>query len=399
MNSEKAKELVVKAGKRLVESGLIARTWGNVSCRLDEKSFVITPGGRDYHSLATGDIVQVKIADLSYSGEIKPSSEKGLHAAVYSLYPGVNFVIHTHQENASVIAASEVKSIPVGKAYPSLGGEVPCAKYALPGTKALAEKVRNALRAAKSKAVIMKNHGALCLGNNDHEAFRIAYELEKACYDFLVKHYLKISEKKIFDPAEMYAFALLQKNKTGVANFHQKTKTYCHAARTEKGFLLYNSEKRLGIQNNDTEALSPEEARIYQAVFCENKNINHILFQNSPEIRAVACSGRALKPLLDDFAQLVGMQAQNVENNPQKIAKALKRAPAVFIRNLGALCCGKTKDEATAVGLIMQKACKAFTGASLLGKVKPINPLESLLMRFVYLKKYSKQAEKNIHKD
>ncbi len=31
MNINRAKELVVKAGIRLVESGLIARTWGNDS--------------------------------------------------------------------------------------------------------------------------------------------------------------------------------------------------------------------------------------------------------------------------------------------------------------------------------------------------------------------------------
>ncbi|MDF2673982.1 MAG: class aldolase/adducin family protein, partial [Clostridiales bacterium] len=105
MNVNAAKELVVKAGIRLVESGLIARTWGNVSCRIDEYSFVITPSGRDYLSLTADEIVTVKISDCSYSGNIKPSSEKGVHAKVYKLYSEANFVIHTHQENASVISA------------------------------------------------------------------------------------------------------------------------------------------------------------------------------------------------------------------------------------------------------------------------------------------------------
>ena len=31
--------------------------------------------------------------------------------------------------------------------------------------------------------------------------------------------------------------------------------------------------------------------------------------------------------------------------------------------------------------------------SGLFGKCKPINPIESLLMRVIYLKKYSKQAE------
>jgi hypothetical protein len=101
MDQNEGKNLVVKAGLELVRSGLIARTWGNVSCRIDGETFAITPSGREYHSLTADDIVTVKIKDLSYEGSIKPSSEKGIHAAVYQLYPDMNFVIHTHQENAS----------------------------------------------------------------------------------------------------------------------------------------------------------------------------------------------------------------------------------------------------------------------------------------------------------
>jgi L-fuculose-phosphate aldolase len=63
MTEREAKESVVKAGIRLVESGLIARTWGNVSCRLNNENFVITPSGRDYLSLTPEEIVTVAISD------------------------------------------------------------------------------------------------------------------------------------------------------------------------------------------------------------------------------------------------------------------------------------------------------------------------------------------------
>ena len=82
MDELKAKELVIKAGLDLIENGLIARTWGNVSCRVDEKSFVITPSGRPYESLTPKDIVLCSVEDASYTGDIKPSSEKGIHALV-----------------------------------------------------------------------------------------------------------------------------------------------------------------------------------------------------------------------------------------------------------------------------------------------------------------------------
>lgn len=51
MTEEMAREQVIEAGRRLVSSGLIARTWGNVSCRIDSDYFIITPSGRDYLGL------------------------------------------------------------------------------------------------------------------------------------------------------------------------------------------------------------------------------------------------------------------------------------------------------------------------------------------------------------
>ena len=47
-----AKQKVIEAGKLLVEEGLIQRTWGNVSCRVSDTQFVITPSGMDYLSLS-----------------------------------------------------------------------------------------------------------------------------------------------------------------------------------------------------------------------------------------------------------------------------------------------------------------------------------------------------------
>ena len=112
MDIMQAKLAVIEAGKKLVEKGLIARTWGNVSCRISENEFVITPSGRSYEDLTPDEIVAVKIDDLSYDGDVKPSSEKGVHASAYMLRPDCNFVIHTHQLNASVVSVMG-KDMPV----------------------------------------------------------------------------------------------------------------------------------------------------------------------------------------------------------------------------------------------------------------------------------------------
>ena len=42
----------------------------------------------------------------------------------------------------------------------------------------------------------------------------------------------------------------------------------------------------------------------------------------------------------------------------------------------------------------MEKGCKTEIGKKLFYAGKPINPIETRLMRFIYLQKYSKQAKK-----
>ncbi|MBQ7101708.1 MAG: class II aldolase/adducin family protein, partial [Clostridia bacterium] len=191
MDIMQAKLAVIEAGKMLVANGLIARTWGNVSCRISDTEFVITPSGRSYESLTPDEIVKVKIEDLSYEGEIKPSSEKGVHASAYKLRPECNFVIHTHQLNASVVSVLG-KDMPVESAMHAsvLGSKVPLASYGMPSTKKLKVGVHTAIaNNPDSKAVIMSHHGAVCMGKDSSEAFFVAQTLEDACNVYLLKKY------------------------------------------------------------------------------------------------------------------------------------------------------------------------------------------------------------------
>ena len=88
-----ARALIIEAGHRLLENKLVARTWGNLSARISEDAFIITPSGRAYDTLAPEDLVKVCIRDLSYEGDRKPSSEKGIHAQAYLLRPDCSFII------------------------------------------------------------------------------------------------------------------------------------------------------------------------------------------------------------------------------------------------------------------------------------------------------------------
>ncbi len=168
---QKARELVIEAGHRLIEKKLIARTWGNISARVSDTVFVITPSGRAYETLRPEDLVLVNIADGSYEGEVKPSSEKGIHAAAYALRPELGFIIHTHQFYASAVCAE-------GEDTPA----APCAGYGLPGTGKLVKAVAAVIAAhPEQNAFLMAHHGAICLGGSMEEAFEAADRLEEDC--------------------------------------------------------------------------------------------------------------------------------------------------------------------------------------------------------------------------
>ena len=139
---EEAKRLVVEAGKRLVQTGLIARTWGNVSARISDTQFVITPSGRAYEDLTPEEIVVVNIEDCSHEGDIKPSSEKGVHAAAYRHHPTVDFVIHTHQRAATIVSITgmEIRNV-YDELKGVLGDKIPCAEYAMSTTESFRKKV------------------------------------------------------------------------------------------------------------------------------------------------------------------------------------------------------------------------------------------------------------------
>ena len=166
-----ARALVLKAGRELLQTELVARTWGNISARISDTEFIITPSGRDYETLTPAELVKVKISDLSYAGSIKPSSETGIHADAYALRKDVNFVIHTHQLYASAVGVeNEDLSF------------APCAGYGLPGSATLRRAVCNVIAANRdSRTFLMTKHGALCLGENFEDAFRLARELEENC--------------------------------------------------------------------------------------------------------------------------------------------------------------------------------------------------------------------------
>jgi len=197
---EEAKKLVVEAGKKLLETGLIARTWGNVSARISDTQFVITPSGRAYDTLTPEEVVVVNIDDCSHEGDIKPSSEKGIHADAYKHHPLVNFVIHTHQKAATIVSITgmEIRNV-YNEFKPVLGDYVPVADYAMSTTNPLRKNVEKCMMMNPScRAFMLMHHGTLCLGDSFDQAFEVADTLEKCCEKVIKDNYLRHSWEKTY---------------------------------------------------------------------------------------------------------------------------------------------------------------------------------------------------------
>ena len=406
MEIMQAKELVIKAGHELIASGLIARTWGNISCRISDTQFVITPSGRAYETLTPEEIVLVNIEDLEYEGEIKPSSEKGIHAACYKLRPEVGFVIHTHQVNASIVSAlgNDINNVE-GENAEVIGTNIPIASYGLPGTKKLRKGVIDAITRSDAKAAVMAHHGAVCMGVDYDDAFNVAQKVEDICEQYVMDKYTSLTGK--------VAENLTAINDYVVEKFTKKPSTAPEfpACRSERDGSVFNISlidgdgaiTRIDIETGNVIAgdASNESIELHRAVYKKREDVNFISHSKDPYTVACSKMGKTMRPLIDDFAQIVGVTVKSAKYDPnnslqtsKKVVKKLKGRNAVLLENNGALCVAGSEYDAGAIEFITNKGAKIQISAHMFEKVEPINPLETRIMRLVYKLKYSKQAGK-----
>ena len=406
MDILEAKNIVIKAGHELLKAGLIVRTWGNISCRISDTQFVITPSGKAYDTLTPDDIVLVNIADLSYDGDVKPSSEKGIHASCYELRPDINFVIHTHQKNASVVSTLglDINNI-TGEEAEIIGTDVPCATYGLPGQPKLREGVINALKRSTSKAAIMKHHGAVCLGADYEDAFAVANALESVCEKFIVERCCEVSGKAVeaFSGVVDYVTEVFKSDSK-----YKAAKEFVPCDSTRKGdcFFIGEKDKQCAIIDTKSGALIgggeiPDSADMHWAIYKKRKDVNYIRHTKDENVVAMSRKGKTMKPFLDDLAQLCGPVVKCAVFNPsdtlktsKKVVKALGKRNAVLIKDNGAVCVAGNQYDAEAVEIVMEKGCKTAVGAELYAETKPIGAFDAHLMNFIYKVKYSKKAGK-----
>lgn len=353
-NMDKRRE-IIDTGIELLEEKLVARTWGNISARIDADNYLITPSGLDYTSMREEDIVSVNIKTGEYTGINRPSGEKGVHSAAYEVFDDVNFVVHTHQTYATAVSLAGFDSLEATAGSPAgselfetsagsptgselfditeeeiekLGG-IALAEYGLPGTKEITNACKSALLTG-AHTVLMIHHGVLVLGKDKEEAMKRVKLLESIC---------ERNVKRVI--------------KDNTLNNYLKALNTCPEDNSSYRYCEVLTDKALiALSNSETEIFSQ----------------------------------------LDDVSQMIGTKIVTVDS----LDKALKLSDnAVLIKGVGALIKAENKDDLEALKVLMNKMAivKLYTKAK---NVKAeISIEESDFMHYDYVTRYSKQNIKN----
>lgn len=178
MNETEIREAVLAVAQEMITCGLVEGTAGNVSARLPDGNVVLTPSSIDYKTMTLDDLVVTDIDGNVIAGDRAPTTEKSLHLACLRKHQDIGAVMHCHAMFATMFAIVR-QPIPcvIEEFDVYVGGEVQVADYQMTGSDALAEEVSN--RVADKGAVLMANHGLLCVGKNPLDVLKVAKLVER----------------------------------------------------------------------------------------------------------------------------------------------------------------------------------------------------------------------------
>ena len=202
---EELKQQVYDANMLLPKYGLITFTWGNVS-GIDRQQglMVIKPSGVDYEAMTADDMVVVDMEGKRVEGKYKPSSDTDTHLALYTAFPDLGGVVHTHSRWATSFAQA-------GKGIPAFGttqgdyfyGEIPCTRqmtveeiegrYELETGNVIIETFRNRnIDPNQVPAVLVNSHGPFAWGTDPKNAVHNAVVLEEVA--FMAFHAMQLTQ-------------------------------------------------------------------------------------------------------------------------------------------------------------------------------------------------------------
>jgi ribulose-5-phosphate 4-epimerase/fuculose-1-phosphate aldolase len=188
MTPSEARDQICATGLSLHQRGYVHATAGNLSVRLDDGSFLITPTDACLGTLQPERLAHVGADGVQTSGD-RASKTLALHRRIYAADPQARCVLHTHATHlvaltlAGVWQAQDIVP-PITPYYVMKVGHVPLAPYRRPGDPATADWVHDTLAASVAagrplRAVMLDRLGPVVWHRSPAEASAVLEELEE----------------------------------------------------------------------------------------------------------------------------------------------------------------------------------------------------------------------------
>ena len=187
-NIGKSREQICRLGESLFNRGFTVGSSGNISVRLSEDRWLVTPT-----NACLGRLDPERLSVIDASGKLidgdPPTKESFLHLAIYDQRPSDGAVVHLHSTHS--VAVSLLPDVNPNQPVPPLTAyyvmkvrDLILLPYYAPGDLSLANAVRAV--AGKHHAVLLANHGPIVSGKTVEEAVYASEELEETSKLFLL---------------------------------------------------------------------------------------------------------------------------------------------------------------------------------------------------------------------
>lgn len=179
---------ICRVGASLFDRGLTAGSSGNISVRLEDGGWLMTPTNVSLGALDPARLSRMDARGRLMSGDA-PTKEAFLHLSMYGERKDAAAVVHLHSSHAT--AVSILRDVDPNDVLPALTayyvmrvGRLPLVPYFAPGDPDLAHAVR--ALASNHHAVLLANHGPVVAGTSLANAQYATEELEETAKLFLM---------------------------------------------------------------------------------------------------------------------------------------------------------------------------------------------------------------------
>jgi ribulose-5-phosphate 4-epimerase/fuculose-1-phosphate aldolase len=184
----RTRDEICRVGASLFDRGLTAGSSGNISVRLPEGGWLMTPTNASLGALDPARLSHFDAQRRLISGDA-PTKEALLHFAMYGARADAAAVVHLHSSHAT--AVSILRDIDPADVLPALTayyvmrvGRLALVPYFAPGDPDLAQAVQ--ALAGRHHAVLLANHGPVVAGTSLANAQYATEELEETAKLFLM---------------------------------------------------------------------------------------------------------------------------------------------------------------------------------------------------------------------